>query len=111
MRQFLLYSVLSGLVLIHVPRSYIHECVQISHEHHAHDTDSHPKRNQGLTFEAADCDLCSYFFHSLDTPSYALVTAPLAATIACVVLEPNAFSLGLVQKIRLRGPPSSLHFS
>lgn len=111
MRHILLYSILLGMVLIHIPRSMVHECAQVLHEEHQHDRDSHSGQHDGLAFEAADCDLCSYSFHSLDTPNYALITVPVVSLVCPLVKEPFAISIGSAQNIQLRAPPCLLHFS
>ena len=111
MRQFLLYSILLCMVLIHIPRSYIHNCTQVVHEHTQHDSDSHSGGHEGLYFEGVDCDLCSYYFHALDQPNYALIAVPVVSPVCILVKDPFAISIGSTQNIQLRGPPCLLHFS
>lgn len=109
MKTSLLYLLLLGMVVIHVPRSLIHECIKPMHEHHDHDTDS--KEHQGFSFEEADCDLCSYSFHSLDTPKFEIVQVPKGSINFVSSWERGSVSVDSAQNIQLRGPPSSLHFS
>jgi len=109
MKKSLLYLLLLGMFAIHVPRSLIHECIEPLHEHHDHDTDS--EEHQGLSFEEADCDLCSYSFHSLDTPKFAIVQVPNGYINVVSSWEFGAVTVGSAQNIQLRGPPSSLRLS
>ena len=109
MKTSLLYLLLLGMVAIHVPRSLIHECLEPMHEHHDHDTDS--EEHQGLSFEEADCDLCSYSFHSLDTPKFEIVQVPKGSINFVSSWEHGSVTVGSAQNIQLRGPPSSVHFS
>lgn len=109
MKKSLLYVLLLGVVSIHVPRTIIHECTQSMHEHHDHDSDS--EEHQGLSFEEVDCDLCSYSFHSLDTPKFAIVQVPNGHINVVSSWEFGAVTVGSVQNIQLRGPPSSLRLS
>ena len=109
MKKSLLFMLLLGMVLIHVPRSLIHECTEPMHEDHDHDSDS--EEHQGLSFEVADCDLCYYSFHSLDTPKFAIVPLPNGHINVVSSWKFGAVTVGSVQNIQLRGPPSSLRLS
>ncbi len=109
MKKSLLYVLLLGMVAIHVPRSFLHECIEPMHEHHDHDSDS--EKDQGLSFEAADCDLCSYSFHSLDTPKFAIVQVPKGSINFVSSWERGSVTVASTQNIQLRGPPSSLRLS
>ena len=109
MKTSLLFLVLLGMVAIHVPRSLIHECLEPMHEHHDHDTDS--EEHQDLSFEVADCNLCSYSFHSLDTPKFAIVQVPKGSINFVSSWERGSVTVASTQNIQLRGPPSSLRLS
>ena len=106
MRQFLLFSVLLGMVLIHAPKSFLHKCAHQVHECHSESNFCHSDHHDdGPTFYTADCDLCSYSFHSIDTPSFSLIRVPSASPYATVAMKPVAFSIGAMHHIHSRGPP------
>ncbi|MBL6660394.1 MAG: hypothetical protein ISP70_02760 [Crocinitomicaceae bacterium] len=108
MRYILLYSVLLGMVLISTPKSLLHNCVHSEHKCHHHDpldTDADGKNN-GLTFELADCDQCSYYFQSIDTPIVPLRFLSANASNASLAMNALSFSIGAIQYPKLRGPPA-----
>jgi hypothetical protein len=109
MKQFLVFTVLFGMVLIHIPRSYIHECSQVLNE--GHDHDDHSSDNDLPSFSAEDCDLCMYSFHALDLPDYKLVTVPnfqISNGISSQIISASYTELNTPD---VRGPPNSLRLS
>ena len=71
MKGVLLYFLLAGMVLIHIPRTVLHEC-----EHHSHSCDHEENQNEqntDLSFHSDECDLCMYAFNALDTPGSELI--------------------------------------
>ena len=107
MRRVLLFSILLGMVLIYTPKSLLHSCAHSENKcnHHDHlDTDSEEKNN-GLTFELADCDLCAYSFYSIDTPVFPLRFVSSNGSYAPLAMHVLSFSIGAIQYLKLRGPP------
>jgi len=108
MKQFVLYSILLGMVLINAPKSFLHDCSKevhcrnvacCSHEHHEH-------AENELSIDSADCDLCAYTFHSIDTPDFPLVLFSANTNYAPLALKPFSVSFGPNQYLQLRGPPA-----
>ena len=111
MKRLLLYTLLLGMALIHIPRSLLHECEQYAHtcDHHEdHDEDG---ENKDLSFYAEDCDLCTYAFHVLDTPSSDLVRVPDVSFSFESSIKIVSITLPSVEGSQLRGPPNSLSLS
>ena len=111
MKSLLLYTLLLGMVLIHIPRSLIHEC-----EHHEHTCDHHygqddDGKNNDLSFHAEDCDLCMYAFHALDTPNSDVISMPDVPFSVVSSIKASSKTLHSAQGILLRGPPNSFSLS
>ena len=65
MKGILLYFLLAGMVLIHIPRTVLHEC-----EHHSHSCDHEENQNeQNTDLSFILKDLCMYAFNALDAGS------------------------------------------
>ena len=107
MKQFFLYSILLGMVLINAPKSLLHDCTKEVHCSNvaccAHD---HDHEEKDLSIDIADCDLCTYTFHSIDTPNFPLVLFSANTNYAPLALKPFSVSFGLTQYLQLRGPPA-----
>jgi hypothetical protein len=106
MRHFLLYSILLGMVLINTPKALLHDCTHEVHKcNHDHlDTDI-DGQHQGNSFEIADCELCAYYFHSLDTPDSIVIPIPATSTYAPLAMRTLSASVCDMQNFQLRGPP------
>lgn len=99
------YLVLLGMILIHVPKSVLHEC---THEHEMHAQDHHSSDNDLPSFSAEDCDLCVYSFHVLDLPEYKLVTIPDFQISSGVSFQIISALYAELKTSDSRGPPNSL---
>ena len=102
MKGILLYFLLAGMVLIHIPRTVLHEC-----EHHSHSCDHEENQNEqntDLSFHSDECDLCMYAFNALDTPGSELILPDVSFSCESPI---NSFSLTLSssEDILLRGLP------
>ena len=111
MTRLLLFTLLLGMALIHIPRSLLHEC-----EYHEHTCDHHEDHdedgeNKDLSFYADDCDLCTYAFHALDTPSSDMVRVPDVSFSFESTIKASSKILHSAEGILLRGPPNSLSLS
>ena len=111
MKSLLLNTLLLGMVLIHIPRSLLHEC-----EHDIH-TCAHPndhtddEKKKDLSFYADDCDLCIYAFHALDTPDSDVIRVPDVFCSFESSVEVSSVKLPSAEGILLRGPPNSFSLS
>lgn len=105
MKQLVLYVVLLGMVLINAPKSFLHDC---AHETHCHTfsccDDDHEENN--LSIDSADCDLCAYTFHSIDTPSFPLISISTNACYLPLAMHYTYTSVGAIHYLQLRGPPT-----
>ena len=111
MKSLLLYTLLLGMALIHIPRSLIHEC-----EHHEHTCDHHDgqvddEENNDLSFHAEDCDLCMYAFHALDTPNSDVISMPDVFFSVVSSIKVSSQIINSAEGILLRGPPNSFSLS
>lgn len=102
------YLVLLGMILIHVPKSFLHEC---DHSHEMHAQDDHSSDNDLPSFSAEDCDLCLYSFHALDLPEYKLVNVPILQPSSGIISQINSESYTELSTPDSRGPPYSLQLS
>ena len=102
------YLVLLGMILIHVPKSFLHEC---THEHEMHTQDHHSSDHDLPSFSAEDCNLCAYSFHALDLPEYKLVTVPDFQISSGISSQINSASYTELSTPGSRGPPNSLRLS
>lgn len=106
MKQMLLYCILFGMVLIHVPKEMLHDC---SHEIHHCDNekkDGHSEQNhEGALFEEADCDLCLYTFQAINTPDFELISIPKLVISQQTFSQEKVICLGSRSFLQLRGPP------
>ncbi len=105
MRRFLLFCVLFGILCIHAPRTLLHDCVHETQCHNLSCCDHNPEE-QDLSIDIADCDLCAYTFHSLDTPNFPLVLMSAAPSYAHITVQPFSVSTGTAHNLQLRGPPA-----
>ena len=111
MKSLLLYTLLLGMALIHIPRSLIHEC-----EHHEHTCDHHDgqdddEKNNDLSFHTEDCDLCTYAFHSLNTPDSDVILIPDVPFSNESSIKASSKILYSAEGILLMGPPNSFSLS
>ena len=108
MKGILLYFLLAGMVLIHIPRTVLHECEH--HSHSCHHEENQNEQNTDLSFHSDECDLCMYAFNALDTPGSELIVPDVSFSCESPI---NSFSLTLSssEDILLRGPPNSFSHS
>ena len=118
MKRLLLYTLLLGMALIHIPRSLLHKCEyhEYTCAHHEHTFDHHEDHdedgeNKDLSFESDKCELCTYAFHALEKPSTDLIRVPDVPF--SIESSFQAFSIRVlsVEGILLRGPPNSFSLS
>ena len=105
MKQFVLYSILLGMVLINAPKSLLHDCSKEVHRSNVACC-KHEHEENDLSIDVADCDLCTYTFHSIDTPDFPLVLFSDNKNYAPLALQPFSVSFGTTQYLQLRGPPA-----
>ena len=105
MRMFLLFCVLLGMLCIHAPKALMHDCVHETKCHNLSCCDHNPEEH-ALSIDIADCELCTYTFHSIDTPNFPLVLMSAAPSYAPLVMHPFSVSTGTVHNLQLRGPPA-----
>ena len=112
MRQFLLYTLLLGMALIHVPKSLLHTCTQDLHCQEQHDNccDDEQEEND-LSFDTEECDLCTYSFHFIDAPNDDRIRIPNAPVSVETVISSQFILIASFQSIQLRGPPNSFSLS
>ena len=111
MKSFLLYILLLGMALIHIPRSLLHEC-----EHHKHTCDHHENHdeddeNKNLSFQSDKCDLCTYAFHALDTPNSDVIRLSDVPFSIESSIKVSSQIINSAESILLRGPPNSFSMS
>ena len=111
MKRLLLYTLLLGMALIHIPRTLLHEC-----EHHEHTCDHHEdhdedEENKDLSFQSDKCDLCTYAFHALEKPSTDLIRLPDVPFSVESSFQAFSTIVLSVEGILLRGPPNSFSLS
>ena len=105
MRRLLLLFVLLGMVLIHAPKSLLHDCIKETQCHNFSCCDDDHDEND-LSVDMADCDLCTYTFHSIDTPNFPLVLLSANADYAPLVLQTISVSFETTKNLHMRGPPA-----
>ena len=107
MKQFVLYSILLGMVLINAPKLLLHECAHQDHKCHHHQTnaDFH-EDGEETSIEIADCDQCSYYFQSINTPNFPLRFLSVNTSYAPLAMNALSVSIGTIQYPKLRGPPA-----
>tara|TARA_B100001059_G_C17824229_1_gene580323 strand:+ start:2802 stop:3131 length:330 start_codon:yes stop_codon:yes gene_type:complete len=105
MKQFILYSILLGMVLINAPKSFLHDCTKEVHCSNVSCCD-HDHEENDLSIDIADCDLCTYTFHSVDTPNLPVVLLSANTNYAPFALQPFSVSFGTTHYLQLRGPPA-----
>ena len=111
MKRILLYTLLLGMALIHIPRSLLHECEHDLNTCAHHDGQDHDEEKKDLSFYADDCDLCTYAFHALDTPNADLIRVPIVPFSFESTIKASSKILHSAEGILLRGPPNSLSLS
>ena len=105
MRRFLLFYVLLGMLCIHAPKDLLHDCVHETKCHNLSCCDQNPEEHD-LSIDIADCDLCAYTFHSIDTPNFPLVLMSATPHYAPLVMQPFSVSTETAHNMQLRGPPA-----
>lgn len=106
MKQILIFGILFGMVLIHAPKSFLHQCEHEVHHCHNIKKEHHSDQNQeGALFEAADCDLCLYAFQAIDTPDFILVKVPNREISHQIAAQERFVRYGSRTHLQLRGPP------
>jgi hypothetical protein len=107
MKLFVLYSILLGMMLINAPKSLLHECVHEDHKchHNQINTDFH-QDGEETSIEIADCDQCSYYFQSIDTPNFPLRFLSVNGSYDPLAMNSLSVSIGTIQYLKLRGPPA-----
>jgi hypothetical protein len=106
MKQILIFGILFGMVLIHAPKSFLHQCEHEVHHCHNIKKEHHSDQNQeGALFEAADCDLCLYAFQAIDTPVFVLVKVPNREISQQIAVQERFVRYGSRTHLQLRGPP------
>lgn len=105
MKQFVLYSILLGMVLINAPKSLLHDCTKEVHCSNVSCCD-HDLEENDLSIDIADCELCTYTFHSVDTPNLPLRFLSVNTSYAPLAMNALSVSIGTIQYPKLRGPPA-----
>ena len=105
MKQFVLYSILLGMVLINAPKSLLHDCTNEVHCSNVSCCD-HDLEENDLSIDIADCELCTYTFHSVDTPILPLRILSVITSYAPLAMNALSVSIGTIQYPKLRGPPA-----
>lgn len=106
MRKMFLYTVIFGMAIMLVPKSVLHDCQGHSHSDHSHELDSHTNSDNGLSYEASDCEKCHYSFHALDLPEFSLIQS--FSTFYASVLDTGykaVYPFEIVNR-KQRGPPT-----
>ena len=107
MRQFVLYWILLGMVLINAPKSLLHECAHEVHKCHHNQTNADVHEDgEETSIEIADCHQCSYYFQSIDTPNFPLRFLSVNGSYAPLEMNALSVSIGTIQYPKLRGPPA-----
>ena len=105
MKLFVLYSILLGMVLINAPKSLLHDCTKEVHCSNVSCCD-HDLEENDLSIDIADCELCTYTFHSVDTPNLPLTFLSVNTSYAPLAMNSLSVSIGTIQYPKLRGPPA-----
>ena len=105
MRRLLLLFVLLGMVLIHAPKALLHDCIKEMQCHNFSCCD-HEQDENDLSVDMADCELCTYTFHSVDTPNLPLRFLSVNTSYALLAMKSLSVSIGTIQYPKLRGPPA-----
>ncbi len=104
--KFLAFVVLSGMVMMQLPKSVLHDCAHDEAEHHEdHSTSDHDQKSM----KAQSCELCSYAFHSIDLPSFETTVVPIEAVDANASYNTLDSQKPNLSTSFLRGPPASLN--
>ena len=105
MKLFVLYSILLGMVLINAPKTLLHDCTKEAHCSNVSCCD-HDLEENDLSIDIADCELCTYTFHSVDTPNLPLRFLSVNSSYAPLAMKSLSVSVGTIQYPKLRGPPA-----
>ena len=106
--KIFVYMVLLGMIMIHVPKTVFHEC---DHQEEMHAHDDHSSDHDLPSFDADDCDICSYTFHALDLPDYNLVDLPEYQMYSGISTQLLLGSCNELYTPDSRGPPNSSSLS
>jgi hypothetical protein len=108
MRKAFIYTVIFGMAIMLVPKTVMHDCQGHLHSDHSHELDSQINSDNGLSYEASDCEKCHYAFHALDLPEFSIIRVPVNFCEALPNVGFHAVTLGRIFNRTKRGPPQSL---
>ena len=108
MRKAFIYTVIFGMAIMLVPKTVMHDCQGHLHSDHSHELDSQINSDNGLSYEASDCEKCHYAFHALDLPEFSIIRVSVNFCEALPNVGFHAVTLGRIFNRTQRGPPQSL---
>ncbi len=100
------YTVLLGMLLMYIPKTFVHECKNHSHKQICNEHSNHSsKDSNSLVFEQEECQICSLEFDVLDLPSDSFIENQLQrSSRSKSVINDPPFTVNL-NSLNSRGPP------